>query len=113
MPSAAQIASAAESFLDYAKLITGLSRYAPALAYPGYHQVREYLQMIAVGGYATSPTYAESTNNVANTIKKHVSEEMLNEALKKKTVGGAWGVALMGVAVGLAITILTQNKSSQ
>lgn len=83
-----------DSFLDYAKLISSLSRYAPAMQYPGYNQTSQYIRAVAAGGYATAKDYANSVISVANTIKKVVSEDQtiasgggdyVNPISKKKT----------------------------
>ena len=80
--------SAVESFEDYGKLISSLSRYEKALQYSGYNQVNMYLAAIAEGGYATDPNYVSKLTSIANTIKNYVSlpelDKALQEAEKKK-----------------------------
>ncbi len=74
-------ASATESFEDYGRLISSLSRYAPALQYSGYQEVNMYLASIAAGGYATDPSYLEKITTIASMIKEHVSAIQLDNAM--------------------------------
>lgn len=52
---------AAASIADYARLISGASRYEDALQ---ASSPREYLQALQAGGYATDPHYADKVNAV-------------------------------------------------
>ena len=73
-----------ESFMDYGKLISSLSRYSAALLYPGYTQTAQYLQAIVNGGYATGSGYLNLCNNVVTSIKKYLTESQYTDIQKKK-----------------------------
>jgi len=60
--------SAAESFEDYARLITSNSRYKAALQYTA--DPEQYIREVAKAGYATDPNYAANIIAVINSIKK-------------------------------------------
>lgn len=66
-----------ESFRDYAGLICGAARYAPALAAAA--DPREYVRQLQRCGYATDPQYAQSIisiidhNNIIEEVEKYVS----------------------------------------
>lgn len=77
-------ATPTESFEDYARLITSLTRYSQALNYPGYNQTDNYLSAIVAGGYATDPNYLNKVVSIANSIKSVVSEADIINILKKK-----------------------------
>lgn len=74
----------AESFEDYARLISTTARYKAAMSYPGYYQTDNYLQAVYNGGYATDPNYLYKCISIAETIKTVVSEADLVTASKKK-----------------------------
>lgn len=58
-------ASAAESFRDYARLMTENSRYSQVLASGG--DARRFAQGLQAAGYATDPAYADKLGRVINT----------------------------------------------
>jgi len=64
--------NAAQSFEDYAKLITGNSRYKNALQYT--NDPEGYIQAVANAGYATDPNYADNIIAVINSIKKKLKK---------------------------------------
>lgn len=97
-----------ESFMDYGKLISSLSRYSQALLYPGYTQTTQYLQAIVNGGYATGSGYLNLCNNVVNSIKKYVSESQYLEIQKKNFTN--LNILLLGGLIGVVILILINNK---
>ena len=96
-----------ESFMDYGKLISSLSRYSQALMFPAYNQTSEYLQAIVNGGYATGSGYLNLCNNVVNSIKKYVSESQYMEIQKKNF--SATNLLLFGAVAMIAILILKDN----
>lgn len=67
-----------QSFLDYAQLITGTVKYAPAVAAAG--DPKEYLRQLQLCGYATDPNYASNiirimdSYNIINEVEIYVSE---------------------------------------
>ena len=97
-----------ESFMDYGKLISSLSRYSAALNYPGYTQTAQYLQAIVNGGYATGSGYLNLCNQVVNSIKKYVSESQYLEIQKKNF--NSLNKLLLGGLMGVVILILFNNK---
>lgn len=76
--------SPADSFKDYARLISTTPRYRNALLYPGYNQVNNYLNAVSSAGYATATQYYSTLVSIANDIKKYVTPAMLDAAVKKK-----------------------------
>jgi peptidoglycan hydrolase FlgJ len=58
-------ASHAESFADYARLMTGSARYRPVLAQAG--SAEGFAQGLQQAGYATDPAYADKLSRVINT----------------------------------------------
>lgn len=76
-----------DSFIDYASLITSLPRYNAATAFTRYDLTTQYINAIADGGYSTSPAYATTLRSIADTIKAHIPETLLDQAItnaKKK-----------------------------
>ena len=57
--------SHAESFMDYAKLLTGNPRYAEAI---GSSDAVGFARGLARGGYATDPAYADKLTRIINTL---------------------------------------------
>ncbi|MEI6555516.1 MAG: glucosaminidase domain-containing protein [Paludibacter sp.] len=64
--------SAAESFEDWAKLISGNARYSDALDYADNPE--QFITEIAKAGYATDPNYAKSIIAIIGTIKKKLKK---------------------------------------
>jgi flagellar protein FlgJ len=60
--------SVEESFEDYAKLISGNSRYQNAIKFAD--DPVKYITEIAKAGYATDPNYAKNIIAIINSIKK-------------------------------------------
>jgi flagellar protein FlgJ len=58
-------ASHAESFADYARLMTNSARYRPVLAQAG--SAEGFAQGLQQAGYATDPAYADKLSRVINT----------------------------------------------
>lgn len=58
-------ASAAESFADYARLMTNSPRYAGVVA--AGHDAQRFAQGLQQAGYATDPAYADKLGRVINT----------------------------------------------
>lgn len=58
----------AESFEDYARLITSRSWFKNALQYQ--HDELKYITEIQKGGYATDPNYVTKIMSIVNTLKK-------------------------------------------
>ena len=64
--------SAAESFEDWAKLISGNARYRNALNFSD--NAEQFITEIAKAGYATDPNYAKSIIAIISTIKKKLKK---------------------------------------
>lgn len=99
--------SVKESFMDYGKLISSLSRYSQALMFPAYNQTSEYLQAIVSGGYATGSGYLNLIISVVASIKKYLSEATYMELQKKNF--SATNLLLFGAVAMIAILILKNN----
>lgn len=67
--------SPAESFEDYAKLITSKSWFKPALQYA--NDELKYITEIQKGGYATDPNYTSKIMSIVNIIKKKLILKLL------------------------------------
>lgn len=101
--------SVKESFMDYGKLISSLSRYRAALNYPGYSQTAQYIQAIVNGGYATGSGYLNLCNNVVASIKKRLTESQYLEIQKKNFSSvNATNLLLFGAIATVAFLILTK-----
>lgn len=98
-----------ESFMDYGKLISSLSRYSQALLYPAYNQTTQYLTAIVMGGYATGSGYLNLAKNVVTSIKKYLTESQYTE-IQKKNFGSvnATNLLLFGAIATIALLILTK-----
>jgi len=60
-----------DSFADFVNLITGLSRYRPALNQPFGTQV----QLIHAGGYATDPKWPDTVRSVGMAIQPFLQKQ--------------------------------------
>lgn len=60
--------SMAESFEDWAKLLTGLKRYKPAFKYTD--DVMKFAEAIVKAGYATDINYVAKIKTIVETLKK-------------------------------------------
>lgn len=58
---------AQDSFVDYAELISGLSRYAKAFE---ANSDEEFIDAVAKGGYSTSPSYAQTVKKIINVLRE-------------------------------------------
>jgi len=63
-------ASPFDSFMDYARILTGLSRYRRAFQYKS--DPVAFAREIARAGYATAPNYFQSLRYIINSFKKKI-----------------------------------------
>lgn len=96
-----------ESFMDYGKLISSLSRYSQALMFPAYNQTSQYLQAIVNGGYATGSGYLNLTISVVSSIKKYLPEATYMQLQKKNF--STTNLLLFGAVAMIVILIIKDN----
>jgi peptidoglycan hydrolase FlgJ len=78
--------SPADSFVDYARLIAGSSRYENALGAGG--DVAAFASALQQGGYATDPQYATKVVRVADEVRAVAAELKLAGAAPMYSDGG-------------------------
>jgi peptidoglycan hydrolase FlgJ len=79
--------SAADSFMDYARLIANSPRYEKALGAGG--DIATFASALQQGGYATDPDYARKIVRVADEVRTAAAQLKLAAAAPMHSSGGA------------------------